>query len=429
MLDSFLERSARVISLRLNPPIPLPYFVQAASFAKFILKTKISRDRVSPAMPEARKNTCYAFRMNLMNLPKETLLEKTDFLAREERRITVQLIEHLREIERRMLYAELGYGSLHDFCVKRLGLSEGSAQRRIQAMRLARELPEVKEAILEGSISLTNAAKLQTAFQAEKKLAREAGRDSLDVAMKREVLQELSGLTQRECEAKLCEVLPEASLEMNRERVRRIGSDSHEIRLVVADAFLKKLDRIRELLSHAVPAGSAMDIFERLMAAEIDRLEKKKGVKSNIGDTEALDVSELNSVASASLKQVSVAPPNSAAKYVGISPAPAQDESTSTGTVPVPNRIKRSVFPKHGRRAIPVSVRRAIWERARGRCETPGCQSRFRLEIDHILPVAHGGGDEIENLRLLCRTHNRAEAKARVGAEKMRPYVSALRSG
>jgi hypothetical protein len=348
--------------------------------------------------------------MSLTNLPNKTLLEKTDFLAREERRITVELIEHLREIERRMLYAELGYGSLHDFCVKRLGLSEGSAQRRIQAMRLARELPEVKTAILDGSISLTNAAKLQTAFQAQKKIARDVGQPILDTEGKRELLKEVSGLTQKECETKLCEILPEASREMNRERVRRIGRDSHELRLVVTDAFLEKLTRVRELLSHSVPSGSALEIFERLLNAEVARFEKRKGLDRCVepqSDASTVDRSTVDTSAH------------------------SRDEPTPIGTAPVPNETNRSVFstPSATRKAIPAHIRRSIWIRARGRCEILGCESRFRLEIDHIHPIALGGKDEAGNLRLLCRTHNLAEAALRVGAEKMQPYVSALRAG
>lgn len=34
------------------------------------------------------------------------------------------------------------------------------------------------------------------------------------------------------------------------------------------------------------------------------------------------------------------------------------------------------------------------------------CGSRYRLTADHIVPLAHGGTDEWENLRVLCRTCN-----------------------
>lgn len=35
------------------------------------------------------------------------------------------------------------------------------------------------------------------------------------------------------------------------------------------------------------------------------------------------------------------------------------------------------------------------------------CSSRHALEINHMQPLALGGGDGISNLRLLCDAHNR----------------------
>ena len=34
------------------------------------------------------------------------------------------------------------------------------------------------------------------------------------------------------------------------------------------------------------------------------------------------------------------------------------------------------------------------------------CESKWRLTIDHIIPVWAGGSNEPENLRILCRAHN-----------------------
>ncbi|MGE0527203.1 MAG: HNH endonuclease, partial [Bdellovibrionales bacterium] len=39
------------------------------------------------------------------------------------------------------------------------------------------------------------------------------------------------------------------------------------------------------------------------------------------------------------------------------------------------------------------------------------------LEADHIVPRAHGGGDDILDLRFLCRSHNQFEAEEKLGKE------------
>lgn len=47
------------------------------------------------------------------------------------------------------------------------------------------------------------------------------------------------------------------------------------------------------------------------------------------------------------------------------------------------------------------------------------CGSRFQVEIDHKVPKALGGSDELENLRVLCRQHNLHAAEQVFGKEHM----------
>ncbi len=64
-------------------------------------------------------------------------------------------------------------------------------------------------------------------------------------------------------------------------------------------------------------------------------------------------------------------------------------------------------------RYIPTDVRREVWRRDRGCCSYVDqhsgrrCGSRYRLEIDHIVPFALGGATELFNLRLQCGAHHR----------------------
>ncbi len=74
--------------------------------------------------------------LSLKNLKNEEILAHTKNLVKEERRIQIELLNHLHEIEKRKLFLEIGFGSLFDYVVKELGYSESAAYRRIQAMRL-----------------------------------------------------------------------------------------------------------------------------------------------------------------------------------------------------------------------------------------------------------------------------------------------------
>ena len=65
------------------------------------------------------------------------------------------------------------------------------------------------------------------------------------------------------------------------------------------------------------------------------------------------------------------------------------------------------------RRHIPAAVRRHILLRDGGRCcyRDPltgrRCTSAHLLQIDHLVPVAEGGGPEPSNLALRCFAHHR----------------------
>lgn len=71
-----------------------------------------------------------------------------------------------------------------------------------------------------------------------------------------------------------------------------------------------------------------------------------------------------------------------------------------------------------------VRPKRAIWERDRGSCTWPMgdgklCGSTHQLEFDHDLEVALGGEPTIDNIRLLCKSHNLMKAENHLGRELM----------
>src|SRR4051812_45264449 len=178
----------------------------------------------------------------MKNITSKELLARTKRLVAEERRITLELIEHLREIDRRLLFAELGYGSLFEFARKELGLSEGSANRRINAMKLTRDVPEARHSLLDGRLSLSNAAKVQGFFQSEKKLGHDIN--------KKEIVQKIENLSQRDCEKKLFEISP--------------ASMPQELKIVISEETYEKLQRLKGYLAHSLPEASYAELLEHL---------------------------------------------------------------------------------------------------------------------------------------------------------------------
>lgn len=96
------------------------------------------------------------------DLSNEALLRTTQSLVAEERKLTTEILWHLHEIQVRKLYAERGYGSLFDYAVQALGYSEAAAGRRIAAMRLLVDVPEIEPALQKGSVSLSTLSTIQS---------------------------------------------------------------------------------------------------------------------------------------------------------------------------------------------------------------------------------------------------------------------------
>lgn len=59
-------------------------------------------------------------------------------------------------------------------------------------------------------------------------------------------------------------------------------------------------------------------------------------------------------------------------------------------------------------RYIPKNVQREVWRRDIGSCVE--CNSKERLEFDHIIPVSKGGGNTSRNIQLLCERCNRKKS-------------------
>src|SRR4051794_38243307 len=114
-----------------------------------------------------------------------------------------------------MLYAEWSYSSLIEYCMKDLGYSEPAAYRRITAMRLIHELPELEKKVEEGALSLSVFVKAQTVFRHQAKVKQKFNREE-----KQAVLQSLENLSVSGAEKVLVEIAPEMPARENSRQLR-----------------------------------------------------------------------------------------------------------------------------------------------------------------------------------------------------------------
>jgi hypothetical protein len=154
-----LLRKSRVSRSPLTP--------QHIANAHLIFARVRARDRAAARLSEPRKSPCYDACMRgdhfwrLEHRSNTELLTQLQTILSSGRRLTAELVAHLGEVEERRLHLEAACSSMFDYCVRRLGLSEDEACRRIEVARLGRRFPALFPLLASGEVSLTVAASLK----------------------------------------------------------------------------------------------------------------------------------------------------------------------------------------------------------------------------------------------------------------------------
>lgn len=203
--------------------------------------------------------------MNLQHLSDERLDQQTYDAVITETSSTLRVLHHLREVDKRRLFSKLKYKSLLDYAEKRLGYPYDQAWRRIEAMRLIKEMPEIENKIADGTLNLTNIGYAQAAFKSEAKKETPLCRDQ-----KLDFLSQIENKSTRATQKLVAEQFGSDTL--IRETVKPVSASLSMLSVPVKDDFLEKLEELKGLLAHSQPGATTAELLDFAVRNAIEKL-------------------------------------------------------------------------------------------------------------------------------------------------------------
>jgi 5-methylcytosine-specific restriction endonuclease McrA len=314
---------------------------------------------------------------SLSTISDSELLAHRPVLLTRERAATAELIAYLAEIERRRLYLEQACSSLRSFCIERLGYSEDEASKRVRVAHLARVLPSVLDELRSGAIHLTGLfllAPYLTVHNADALLGEARG-------LSRRAIQQLIArwFPRPDVPARIDPVASQSALPLGqagsgrpgaaigpgtdkaptRAELEPLSASSYRVEFTAGQELYAEIEQAQELLSHVLRRGDLPALFGRAIKALIEKeVRRRRGA----------------------------------------------------------GRKRQGRAQKPGSRHVPVEVKAEVWRRDESQCtfvdaEGRRCSARHFLTIEHVQPYACGGPPTVDNLCLLCSSHNARTAR------------------
>ena len=389
---------------------------QSSAMKQNLARSLISRVRSSHANSERRERPSYiewvTNKHALKALSDDALLRRLSELVHDCRRVEVEVITHIAEVDARRLYAREAASSMFVYCTDVLHLSEHEAYLRIRVARAAREHPVLLDMLADGRIHLSGIGTLAphlTHTTRDELLKRATHRSKRQIE---ELIAELQPRPDVPATVRKLPVRPTAPLPPAREaqstvldrgpdqvrpaqlgpdrvaesvagaarpaRIEPLAPQRYKVQFTASAELREKLERLQTLMRPSVPDGDLAAIIEAAVSEKLERIEAKR-----------------------------------------------------FGKVRKPLKTLAQTDTSASSRYIPAAVRRAVHGRDGGHCtfkDAHGrrCKARHRLEFHHHdRPYGRGGDHKPDNIKLMCRMHNALLAERDYGKEWIRDAQAA----
>lgn len=339
--------------------------------------------------------------MDFSELSDQALMGKIEGLVETERFSLVDFLLHLGELDRRKACDRTSHASIFNYLTRHLGFSESDAVRRVRVAQAARKYPSILGMLGRGELHIVGVSLLVPVLTPENH---------------QRLLKKASRRSTREIDRMVADLRP--SDELPRDRIRAQPAphkfpDKQQERPAAADLTAPVLSPTCVGSSDTSPGFDPAPLFSHAMEsaqapeAAVDAAARRV----EFTFTASEEVRDLFNIARDLLRHRF--PMGRMEDVIGeaLRRLIKEEQPGKIG-----RRRKIAAADPESRR-IAKWIRDEVWRRDGGRCSYLGldgarCGETGWLEFDHIVPWALGGkSDEPENIRLLCRVHNVAEAR------------------
>lgn len=213
----------------------------------------------------------------ISKLSDDELLEQLREACFQSKKLLARIILLLIEVENRRLHLQAATPSPFEYCVRRLGMSEGEAYRRTKAARLVARFPQLLPYIERGDIHLTALVQLGDYFteeniddlvrMAKKKSKMEIAELVARLAPRPDVPARLRKLPQHDARTRLGKA-PKPAIDP-------LSEGRYRLQVTGSRAFRDKLLRARDMMMHANPSGDLAVVVERALDELLEVFEKR----------------------------------------------------------------------------------------------------------------------------------------------------------
>jgi hypothetical protein len=273
------------------------------------------------------------------------------------------LVSVLEVVEQKQIYLEFGTATLFKYCVEILDLSKAISYELVAVINKGREVPEIKSAVKNGEISLSKAKKICSV---------------ITPADHKQWLALARVETSRNIEKCVGLARPEKTVESAFYKTE----DRLQYQLGVSEVWMTELEEVKNLLSQklerAVASEEALQILMKEFIQKNDPVKKAERAVKRFSKRVKRET-QLNQQTNSSREL---------------------KRADSPGERP----------PSRKRTKIKCLTIHSLNLRDQHRCTYVGfhgrCDEKRWLDVHHVTHVEHGGGNELENLAILCRRHH-----------------------